>query len=451
MENDDSGTRDGRNFNLASPDFGEPESKVFKLRKGNRYEVSVSHFDTDPKHLEDYGGPDYDWEAIVDGKPTTTSVESIDGIPGVNNYFTVKDHWIADNRQAVFTMEKHGNEQDIVTGHTATLIPAPIERDKDVVDNNWEKITGDLAKALPGQKINLKINQSRLPSSLVLSNFQWNLPPLVFKNFEANQQTGTLTDMGAGDINQPDVHFYFTNGGTKPVKLSATINGELIELNVSLEILAPDVNFTRILDTVKLYTDPFTQSRRVGLVEKQWVVPDDHIDHGIQWEGDVFVPAGWPQGKWQWVQTGTPNITVTDNSGNALVYSTNGQTGLDTKYPAAPLPAGSHPGNAGGYPTGVPSDGSNTHGDSPSLVLTDLRDCSFAASFTTWLMFLPDGAESRYVPLKSMTWDMNATAAKDLVSGEWSILSSGQNASLPETTTNHPTWNMNIDGSLVQP
>jgi hypothetical protein len=443
------GPNDHQNTSITSPKFGEPASATMNLRKENRYEISVCHLGTDPEYLDDNDGkPDYDWEATVDDKPGGRAEESFDGIPGSYNYFTVKDHWIVDNRQAVLTRLKHGDDEDLITGHTATFIPIPIERDIDVLDNNWQKITGGLAEALPGQKINLRINQSRLPSSIVLSNLLWSLPPPVFKNFEANQQTGTLTPLETGDLNQPDVHFYFTNAGTKTVSFGATVNGEAIALDVSLDVLEPVANFTRILDTVKLYTDPFTQIRRVGLVEKQYVIDD--IYFGIQWEGDVTVPAGWPQGKWQWVQTGTPNISVTRNNGDPLVFSTNGQTGLDTRYPTAPLPKGSHPGTAGGYPTGV-YDRSDMFGDSPSLPLTDYRDCSYAASFTTYMMFLPDGTESRYVPLKSMAWNMHVTAAKDTQSGEWSISSSGQDAQLPETTTTHPNWTLNIMGDFVPP
>lgn len=159
--------------------------------------------------------------------------------------------------------------------------------------------------------------------------------------------------------------------------------------------------------------------------------------YGIIWEGDVFVPSGWPQGKWNWVQTGTPNISAVENSGNAVVYSTNGLTGLDTRYPTVPYPPAPHPGAAFGYPTGAASNPSNTYGDSPSIPVKPYKQCSYAASFTTYLMFLPDGSDSRYVPLKVMAWDLSFSASKDSTDS-WNIQSQSVNAGQSQATTDHP-------------
>jgi hypothetical protein len=115
------GPYDTRKFELVSPDYGEMANKSLKLRKWNRYTISIQHIGTD----EQVTDADYDWEAQVEAKPTSYSEEETPDI-GVNNYFTVKDHWLVDNRRAVFTTEKHGNDEDIVSGKKAYLIPIVI-------------------------------------------------------------------------------------------------------------------------------------------------------------------------------------------------------------------------------------------------------------------------------------------------------------------------------------
>lgn len=68
-------------------------SETFKLRKWNRYTISIQHIGTDKQAPE----TDYDWEAQVEAKPASLSEEETPE-EGANNFFTVKDHWLVDNR-----------------------------------------------------------------------------------------------------------------------------------------------------------------------------------------------------------------------------------------------------------------------------------------------------------------------------------------------------------------
>jgi hypothetical protein len=45
------------------------------------------------------GGPDYDWEARMEGKP------SGDGDDEANHFFVVGNAWLVDNRQGLLTTE----------------------------------------------------------------------------------------------------------------------------------------------------------------------------------------------------------------------------------------------------------------------------------------------------------------------------------------------------------
>ncbi len=121
------GPEDTRTLRLASPDFGQSASRTFKLRKWNRYEITVEHQTTDPEHLEqNEGKPDYDWEAKVDGLPGTDSSEHTAESPGANNFFAAGKYWLVDNRKAVLTSLRHGDDDDLVSGKKAYLVPVEV-------------------------------------------------------------------------------------------------------------------------------------------------------------------------------------------------------------------------------------------------------------------------------------------------------------------------------------
>lgn len=120
------GPDDHRTLHLAARDFGEEAQKTFKLRKWNRYEVVIDHLATDPDYLDYWGWPDYDWDAYVDDLPASQSIASGGSGTPVNNFFMVKDHWLVDNRTAIFTTETHGDYTNLLTGKKAFLVPVAI-------------------------------------------------------------------------------------------------------------------------------------------------------------------------------------------------------------------------------------------------------------------------------------------------------------------------------------
>lgn len=441
------GPDDHMSRHLTSPGFGVSASGTYKLRKGNRYEISISHLETDPDYLDQYQEADYDWEAMIDGKPNTISIESIDGLPGANNYFTASGHWIVDNRQAVFTTEKHGDSTNIVTGHTALLIPG-LQRDEDVIDNNWEPIAGQIAKALPGQKINLRIDPTVLGYGFSFSDPLWSAPSKSFKDYRAGQNEAVLTLLNQDDLNQDTASFYFGTPGSKEVTVAFKINDESFELKAPLQVDAPIAAFARVVGSIKKITDIFG-NERIGLYEQYPYTHEDDIYYGINCFGSVILPSEGDEGHWNWVQTVTPNVTLVDKQNITMVLTDNGQFGVDGRYPAAPLPTGDHPGNAGSHVTGAPSSPSNQFGDSPSVGLTDFKSFTFAAELTTYLMFLPDGEESRYVPLKSMNWDLDFSASLNLNTLQWNIDSSNANAEEPHEEQEHPIWNKRITTTVI--
>lgn len=423
------GPEDYRSQSLASPAFGQKASEALKLRKGNRYEVTVAHDGTDPEYLEDNDDkPDYDWEATVDGKPTSTSEESNAGAPGVNNYFVANGHWLVDNRQAVFTTEKGGDDTDMVTGHTAILIPA-LQRDKDALDDNWKSIAGNLAKSLPGQKINLRFDSSILGYNFACTDPHWTIPQKIFKDYVANANSAVLTEVGDSDLTNFNTSFYFTDSGEKSIILKFSINNIPIQLEETIHVEKPVASFTPKLGEVRFNTNAIYFT--FGLHHN-----NNSPLGGLGMYGSVAPPQEEPQGIWHWVQIVTSYRSKTNTSGQVFQFTMNGQRALDT-YPV--------------YGSDHPTDGrEKATGDSPAMTCPGWQSVSATDQFELYQMFRPDGVESRLVPLNYVTWGWNGTATK-AAAGDWSISSaSPPYCSEVNETTTHPIWDKNIANG-VQP
>ncbi len=122
---------DLRTLALAAPGFGQTGTRTVSLRKWNRYEITLTHLGTSPEQRAQYNKADYDWAATADALPTSRSREHTTEESGINNHFMLRHHWLVDNRQAILTTEKHGNDDNLTTKKVATLVPVEI-RDNDV-------------------------------------------------------------------------------------------------------------------------------------------------------------------------------------------------------------------------------------------------------------------------------------------------------------------------------
>ena len=305
---------------------------------------------------------------------------------------------------------------------TLHLLPVEFERDEDVADGNWQVMTGQLAKALPGQKINLRINTKTLPASVAISDFDWVLPNKVFQEYAADQKTGKLTEIPDADRKTAEMHCYFADSGRKRFTVNCKINGAPAVFSTTINIEKPTTTFTANIGVTKIngslliLTDPFGSS------------------HGISFTGKVTVPAGWPKGKWRWVQLLTPMDTKVDTEGNTKTFSLNGTKCLDTTYPYKPT---------GGLIDWYETNIEKTDTDTPQQGLLGFKSVDIKESFQMFIMFLPDGKESRYVPTKSVIWSWGGLA-KLSDGGEWSLTSPIQFLDKETDNANHPQWSDNI-------
>ena len=137
---------DTRTLKVKGKDFGVmSDPQAIKLYKGKEYEITVKHLGTKPPEGDqDQQDPDYDWEATIDGLPSGVANAAAAPLTS-NEVFMVANQWIVDNREVVFTKEKHGNNNNIVAGKKAYLRPVGLvpdyNRDGVIDDKDRGKVT----------------------------------------------------------------------------------------------------------------------------------------------------------------------------------------------------------------------------------------------------------------------------------------------------------------------
>lgn len=141
-------------------------------------------------------------------------------------------------------------------------------------------------------------------------------------------------------------------------------------------------------------------------------------DMGITYSAQVTTPSDFMSamnaiGGWNFVQLVKPGRHHVLHS-VAQGMAKNDLLCVDNTYPYEPAPYASHPGGAGQYS----ANGTvNTAADAPSNGLPadpwDGDGVNYFDSFGTWLMYLPPGNDSRYVPLGKIWWYWHGTADYD--------------------------------------
>lgn len=165
---------------------------------------------------------------------------------------------------------------------------------------------------------------------------------------------------------------------------------------------------------------------------------------GSTWHTSVTIPTPVSgSGQFGYAQIITPGEYLTPYGGTEQSLPTTGQTGLDTQftYLGSTFAADGSPydeGDSPGIPLNFPG------GDPDAFQYVRLTDV-----FKTYLMFLPSGANSQWVPLAESDWHLNMGAGRPLT-GHWSDFGANQYAGGVFLDTNfmdqlsYPTWPQTI-------
>jgi hypothetical protein len=163
MEIRGEGPRDHRTQLVVTPAVGVPETGTIKLRRNNKYKVTLHHTGS----IEGTEVKWYCWEALVEDKPGQATFQSYepDRIPGAAMFFTIGDgHWLVDNRDGLFSAHNHRTEEEggnAAAGLEATLLPMEtVVGDAQNIEEAPEGFVA--AEAVPTPSVDMSVTSSTL-------------------------------------------------------------------------------------------------------------------------------------------------------------------------------------------------------------------------------------------------------------------------------------------------
>ena len=267
-------------------------------------------------------------------------------------------------------------------------------------------LSGDYAQALPGQKINLTIGGA---SS---STYEWTVPGETFYDYNPSKNIGQLVpDL---EYDQALMTFYWTEGNNdeRIVTSSIVIEGKPVT----------------VAGVIKVYKPVSTFVGKGGYIQVTNIAFELHGDtpfpHGMAWDtSTVTVP--FSSGIFAFFQTGdVSRVGYTKNSAGAITGTyrlpSSDSHGLDGGVPYSGVDFIWKMGQVVGRGLDADMQPVKSAGDSPSEGLAiyppliSLDKVVANDSYTTWLMFKPDGSASCWVPLKSFGWAWGATADRQV-------------------------------------
>ncbi|PTY00550.1 hypothetical protein DB346_15760 [Verrucomicrobia bacterium LW23] len=316
-------------------------------------------------------------------------------------------------------------------------------------EENFEPVTETNRKVYPGQKMILECN---VPFFTV-QEYKWEIPGTIFKHWTAGQTSASLTQVPPAELTEKVVRFYWASTGMETeVICKVKINNAWHNIKVKLDIERPITEFTKKVGEARM------KGSSIGFYD---IEADNTSIEGMDIHGKVQMPDGEDFGEWNWVQLVTtsrqydyfpvPPATV----GKQTKAVKTGLTGLDGTYPFEPSPYASYPGGAGSWLTSTtmrrildsPKNGFNPPQNSPFGTAYS-RVAITNESFVTYMMFLPPGHDSRYVPLLKMGWSFKIEVARPSETDPWAVVGIPEQMESPGDgdiveTSEHPVWDFN--------
>jgi len=285
---------------------------------------------------------------------------------------------------------------------------------------------------------NILIGQGCTPSisagPCTLSNFNWSPGGDVFDQFQM------APDQSWGHASFPSTDVYVTptptwrylkdtGSGTLPVLCTATasINGQSIgtvTASRDLTVFAPYYYFNHNAGPTGIYGSDVSTGT-------QSLVPP-----GMSFVAAVGTPALFSNagtGQWLFVQIINTNHRQWYPLSFLPTTSGSGGVALDNEWPYKSI-----------WPADSTADISTPQKaeDSPDLLLnSNFNEFAIADTYQMYLMYVPPGNNSQYVPLHKLTWEWNASQVTENSNGSWPSGAAG-NVTVDSDVRcyDHPFW-----------
>ena len=138
---------DTRVMRLSNRDFGTMTNPTpYKLWKDSNYEITIAHLGT----KQTGNGPDYDWQAQVEGTPSNWVLTGGNKHTGTNRFSVIHNQWILDNEDGLLgIVDESFNNSNHASDKSAKLLKV-----------EFETFPDDVSGPDKAHKINLSTRQN---------------------------------------------------------------------------------------------------------------------------------------------------------------------------------------------------------------------------------------------------------------------------------------------------
>jgi hypothetical protein len=284
-----------------------------------------------------------------------------------------------------------------------------------------------------------------VPVACTVSNWQWSVDGNIFQNWTASASSASLVK-GIGPSTSSTAHWYWSDvAGYYNVTCTATVTPPAGQ-GLPFQVTATKKVHLYVPQTTELATTGRVQINNLaqaiyGSGFSLYAGDSANQPYGIIYTTQVNTPALFSSGIWMMVQLVTPNTWTTPLGQSEQPAPGNGVQGLDTRYPF--YPSSNPP-----YITGVPANNLMAQPyDGPGVVNLQNTIIRYRVSdnFATFVMFLPPGSDTQWVPVWWIGWYWNAD---DSIPGAyWAQWNNANDAGIVRVSvsagiTTHPIWNV---------
>jgi hypothetical protein len=350
----------------------------------------------------------------------TTPIATINSLTGMANALDVGTTTITAEFIGNGFINVAGEAANEEEGCSLYYVPFFLESEYNVapvikIFRNGQDITNSNQTVFAGEKIILSSTVTfGSGSSGTVTSHLWEVPEKKISNWLAQGTLGVVIELQSQDIDDPNVNFYWVNGGSKQITYKATVNGQQYSASVNFTVKSPKLKITETHNTVDIRTSSFQQlilGKGIPAQPGVRFIPSTDTGH----EGAGFV---------QWVQLIHVERRAQDATTNNWLKID--KTGLDTSYPY-----------------GFENAQIFSMADSPNIFLiSQNKKVQAKDTVQTWLMYKPivQNIETIWIPVKLVKWNWCGKAEK--IKNTWSLINKSLDSDSPviEDTTQYPIW-----------
>ncbi len=287
----------------------------------------------------------------------------------------------------------------------------------------------------------------------------WVLPTPAFKSYvveapNVNNITATLNSFQTTDLNKSSVVFHCVGmlDTTVSVKCTGVAEGQSFTIAKDLMIKVPESKMITDYGEVVVRPYPPNTPNAVGPYVRTSGLSDSR-PAGVYFSSFVKTPdefsAKQGTGDFHYVQLIREQRYKTKDDGTIVTSpNTSNDFTLDKRYPYDPAPYAPSIGWPGKWSASSsdPNDAQNTS-DTPGTPANDIykRIEVKDEKFKMYLMYIPPGTYSQWVPIRKVEWDWKADVARPLTGRwtDWPTATTAGTMTVPsegDLTDVHPIW-----------